>query len=164
MAGTCGQHRVQTPEGERLKRMEETGVVKRVDGPKAFVTVRRQSACDACASGSACKVSESGAEIEAFNAVHAEVGDTVKIAFKAFTYLKGTLLIYGIPALALVVGTVVGKEYLSVFFPARDPDMLSALSGFGFMIASFLGVKLLISKFEKKKELVPVIEEIISKR
>jgi hypothetical protein len=41
--------------------------------------------------------------------------------------------------------------------------MLSALSGFGFMIASFLGVKLLISKFEKKKELVPVIEEIISK-
>jgi sigma-E factor negative regulatory protein RseC len=144
--------------------MEETGVVKRVDGPKAFVTVRRQSACDACASGSACKVSESGAEIEAFNAVHAEVGDTVKIAFKAFTYLKGTLLIYGIPALALVVGTVVGKDYLSIFFPESDPDMLSALSGFGFMIASFLVVKLLISKFEKKKELVPVIEEIISKR
>ena len=88
----------------------------------------------------------------------------MKIAFKAFTYLKGTLLIYGIPALALVVGTVVGKEYLSVFFPSSDPDMLSALSGFGFMIASFLGVKLLISKFEKKKELVPVIEEVISKR
>ena len=144
--------------------MEEIGVVSRVDGPKAYVAVKRQSACDACAAGSSCKVSESGAEIEAFNAVQAEVGDTVKISFKAFTYLKGTLLIYGIPALALVVGTVVGKEYLSGFFPSSDPDMLSALAGFGSMVASFLGVKLLISKFEKKKELVPVVEEIISKR
>ena len=144
--------------------MEETGVVKIVDGPKAFVTVKRQSACDACAAGSACRVSESGAEIEAFNPVHAEVGDTVKISFKAFTYLKGTLLIYGIPALALVVGTIVGKEYLPGPFPSSDPDMLSALAGFGFMIASFIMVKFLISKFEKKKELVPVIEEIISKR
>jgi sigma-E factor negative regulatory protein RseC len=144
--------------------MEETGVVSRVDGPKAYVTVKRQSACDACAAGSACKVSESGAEIEAFNAVHAEVGDTVKISFKAFTYLKGTLLIYGIPALALVVGAVVGKEYLPGPFPSSDPDILSAFAGFGFMVASFIVVKLLVSKFEKKKELVPIVEEIISNK
>ncbi|MGO9378747.1 MAG: SoxR reducing system RseC family protein [Dissulfurispiraceae bacterium] len=144
--------------------MEEIGVVNRVDGPKAFVTVKRQSACDACAAGSACKVSDSGAEIEAFNAVNAEVGDKVKISFKAFTYLKGTLLIYGIPALALVMGAVVGKEYLRDLFPSSDPDILSAFAGFGFMIASFVVVKILIRKFEKKKELIPVVEEIVSKR
>jgi sigma-E factor negative regulatory protein RseC len=144
--------------------MEETGVVSRVDGPKALVMVKKQSACDACAAGSACKVSESGAEIEAFNAVHAEVGDTVKISFKAFTYLKGTLLVYGIPALALIAGAVFGKEFLPGFFPSSDPDILSAIAGFGFMIGSFVAVKLIISKFEKKKELVPVIEEIISKK
>ncbi|HMK55400.1 MAG TPA: SoxR reducing system RseC family protein [Dissulfurispiraceae bacterium] len=144
--------------------MEETGVVSRIDGPKAFVSVKRQSACDACAAGSVCKVSGSGAEIEAFNAVHAEVGDTVKISFKAFTYLKGTLLIYGVPALALVAGAVLGKDFVSDFFPGSDPDMLSAISGFSLMIVSFLCVKILIRKFEKKKELVPVVEEIISKR
>jgi sigma-E factor negative regulatory protein RseC len=144
--------------------MEEIGVVNRVDGPKAFVTVKRQSACDACAAGSACKVSDSGAEIEAFNAVNAEVGDKVKISFKAFTYLKGTLLIYGIPALALVMGAVVGKEYLRDLFPSSDPDILSAFAGFGFMIASFVVVKILIRKLEKKKELIPVVEEIVSKR
>lgn len=144
--------------------MEETGVVSRVDGVKAFVTVKRKSACDACAAGSVCKVSEGGSEIEAFNAVHAEAGDTVKISFKAFTYLKGTLLVYGIPALALVVGAVVGKEYLPALFPTSDPDILSAFAGFGFMGVSFAAVRLLISRFEKKKELVPVVEEIISKR
>jgi sigma-E factor negative regulatory protein RseC len=144
--------------------MEEIGVVKEADGPKAIVMVKRQSSCDACASGSSCKVTQSGAEIEAFNAVRAKVGDTVMISFKAFTYLKGTLLIYGIPAISLVAGAIIGKEYLSVFFPSADPDLLSAMAGFGFMLLSFAGVKLFIKRFEKKKELIPVIEEIISKK
>jgi len=144
--------------------MEEIGVVKWAEGPRAVVTVKRQSACDACASGSVCKTTQSGMEIEAFNAVRAEAGDTVKISFKAFTYLKGTLLVYGVPALALVVGAVVGKEYLSSLFPSMDPDIVSAMAGFGFLIAALAVVKLLIRKFEKKKELVPVIEEIISRK
>jgi sigma-E factor negative regulatory protein RseC len=144
--------------------MEEIGVVKWAEGPKAVVMVKRQNACDACASGSSCKVTQSGAEIEAFNAVRAEAGDTVKISFKAFTYLKGTLLVYGVPALALVVGAIVGKESLSASFLSIDPDLVSAMAGFGFMIVSLIGVKLFIRQFEKKKELIPVIEEIISKR
>ncbi len=143
--------------------MEEIGVVKEANGPKAIVMVERQSACDSCASGSSCKVTQSGTEIEAFNAVHAKAGDTVKISFKAFTYLKGTLLTYGIPAFALVAGVIIGKEYLGEFFPAVDADLLSAIVGFGFMIVSLAGVKLFIKKFEKKKELVPVIEEIMQK-
>jgi sigma-E factor negative regulatory protein RseC len=144
--------------------MEETGVVTRVEGPKAFVLVKKQSACDACASGASCKISESGSEIEAFNSAGAAPGDTVKVSFKAFTYLKGTLLIYGIPALALVVGAVVGKEYLANYFRSMDPDILSAIAGFGFLIVSLVLVKLLIRKFENRKELVPVVEEIISKK
>ncbi|HTZ17943.1 MAG TPA: SoxR reducing system RseC family protein [Dissulfurispiraceae bacterium] len=144
--------------------MEEIGVVKWAEGPRAIVTVKRQTACDACASGSSCKTTQSGMEIEAFNAVRAEAGDTVKISFKAFTYLKGTLLVYGIPALSLVAGAIIGKEYLSASFPSIDPELVSAIASFGFMIASFISVKLLVRKFEKKKELVPVIEEIISRK
>ena len=54
--------------------MEEIGVVKWAEGPRAIVTVKRQTACDACASGSSCKTTQSGMEIEAFNAVRAEAG------------------------------------------------------------------------------------------
>jgi sigma-E factor negative regulatory protein RseC len=143
--------------------MEEIGIVKEADGPKAIVVVKRQSGCDACPAGSSCKVTQSGAEIEAYNAVHATAGDTVKISFKAFTYLKGTLLMYGMPALALVVGVIIGKEYLREFLPAVDADLISAMAGFGFMIVAVAGVKLFVRKFEKKKELVPVIEEIMQK-
>jgi hypothetical protein len=52
---------------------------------------------------------------------------------------------------------------LREFFPAIDADLISAMAGFGFMIASVAGVKLFVKKVEKKKELVPVIEEIMQK-
>jgi sigma-E factor negative regulatory protein RseC len=143
--------------------MQETGVVRELVGPKAIVLVMRQSACDSCTSGGSCKGSQQGMEIEAFNDAGAAVGDTVRINFRAFTYLKGTLLIYGIPALALIIGAVLGKELLSGYWPAMDPDLASAISGFGLMGLSFVLIRLLVSRFEKKKELVPIIEEIIEK-
>jgi sigma-E factor negative regulatory protein RseC len=144
--------------------MDSTGVVKELQGAKAIVLVQRESACDSCASGSSCKGTKHGAEIEAYNPVGAAPGDMVKISFKAFTYLKGSILVYGIPAVALVIGAVVGKELLAGYWPALDPDLASAMAAFGFMGISLLFVKLLIKRFEKKKELVPVIEEIISQK
>ena len=144
--------------------MDATGVIRELHGSKAIVLVRRESACDACASGSSCSGAKHGAEIEAFNPVGAAPGDVVKISFKAFTYLKGSLLIYGIPALALVTGAVVGKEILSVYWPTLDADLSSAIAAFGFMGLSLVFVRLMVKCLENKKELVPVIEEIVSHR
>jgi positive regulator of sigma E activity len=70
---------------------------------------------------------------------------------------------YGMPALALVVGVIIGKEYLREFLPAVDADLISAMAGFGFMIVAVAGMKLFVRKFEKKRELIPVIEEIMQK-
>jgi positive regulator of sigma E activity len=144
--------------------VEATGVVRELQGAKAVVLVKRESACDSCASGSSCKGTKHGTEIEAFNPVGAAPGDMVKISFKAFTYLKGSILIYGVPAAALVIGAVAGKELMAGYWPSLDPDLASAITGFGFMGISLVFVRLLIKRFEKKKELVPVIEEIISHR
>jgi sigma-E factor negative regulatory protein RseC len=144
--------------------MQETGVVRELFGTKAMVLVKRQSACDSCASGSSCKGTQHGMEIEAFNDAGAAVGDVVKINFRAFTYLKGTVLIYGVPAAALVIGAVLGKDLLSGYWPGIDADLAAAVAGFGVMGLSLIVLKFLISRFERKKELVPVIEEIISKK
>src|ERR1035437_51070 len=107
--------------------MESTGVVRELQGAKAIVLVKRESACDSCASGSSCKGTKHGAEIEAFNPIGAEPGDMVKISFKAFTYLKGSILIYGVPAVALVVGAVFGKELMAGYWPSLDADLASAI-------------------------------------
>lgn len=144
--------------------MEEVGVVKEVFGPKAIVTVQRQSGCDSCPGGSVCKLSGNEAEIEAINEAKAKAGDTVRVAFKPYTYLKGTIFIYGIPSIMLIIGAIIGKEYLSRFLPAIDPDIVSAIGGFGLFVMSFLFMKVWMKRYEGKKEYMPVIEEIIDTR
>ncbi len=139
--------------------MNEIGIVKRIAGITATVSVERKSACEQCAAG--CKLTDSGADIEAINRVNAKVGQKVRVEMKAYSYLKGSVIVYGLPALSLIIGAVAGKELFSRFFPSRDPDIVSAVVGFGSFILSFLMVKLWSTRFEKKTEHRPVIEEII---
>jgi positive regulator of sigma E activity len=141
--------------------VEEVGVVKEIIGPKAIVTVQRQSGCDSCPGGSVCKMMGNEAEIEAINDAKAGIGDTVRIAFKPYTYLKGTAFVYGIPSIMLIIGAIVGKEYLSRFLPNMDPDIVSAIGGFGLFALSFLFMKVWMKRYEGKKEYMPIIESIV---
>ena len=141
--------------------MEEYGIVKSLNGSLAIVVVERKSACDQCKAG--CKITDSGAEIEAINLAKAKIGQKVMVVMRPYTYLKGSIIIYGIPALFLIIGAIIGKEILSPLHPFKnlDPDILSALTGFGAFIISFLIVKLWSGRVEKKVEYKPVIQEII---
>jgi sigma-E factor negative regulatory protein RseC len=141
--------------------MEEIGVIKKTDGVMATVLVERKSACDQCQQG--CKVTEGGAEIEALNAARAEIGNTVKIQMRPLTYLKGTMLIYGFPVLALIVGAVAGREWVPNYITSVDKDLLSAFCGFFALLIAFILVKFIAARAEKNVEMKPVIEEIISK-
>jgi sigma-E factor negative regulatory protein RseC len=139
--------------------MNETGIVKSINGTTAVVSVGRKSACEQCAAG--CKITDGGAEIEAVNRAKARVGQKVRVEIKPYAYLRGSVIVYGLPALALVIGAVAGKEFFSRFFPSLDPDIVSAIFGFGFFIASFLMVKFWSMRIDKRIEHRPVIEEII---
>ncbi len=144
--------------------MEEIGVVKEINGIKALITVHKQGTCDSCAGSSVCETFGVGEAImEAYNKVDARVGDTVKVVFRESNYLKGTIIVYGIPSLMLLLGAILGKEYLKPFFPAADPDLLSAAAGFGLFAVTFLVLKLWSKVFEQKKEYMPIIEEIINR-
>jgi len=75
--------------------------------------------------------------------------------------MKGTMIIYGIPAIALVLGAVFGKEFMPKLFTGTDPDILSAIFGFGFLGLSFVGVKIWSNLKADNTESGPVIEEIL---
>jgi len=145
--------------------VEEIGVVKEVTGPKAMVIVERQSGCESCPGGSVCKNIGGGeSAIEAVNQANARPGDTVRIVFKSYTYIKGAVFVYGIPALMLIIGAVIGKEYISKILPSAEPELVSVVSGFGLFIFSFLAMKFILKRYEGKKEYMPVISEIVSRR
>jgi sigma-E factor negative regulatory protein RseC len=139
--------------------IEEIGIVKSVTGAIAVVNVPKKSACDGCTAG--CKIDERFMEVEAFNQAGAKVGQTVRVTIKSFAYTKGTLVVYGLPALALVIGAVFGKEAMSRIFPHADPDILSAVFGFGAFILSFFIVKIWSNRTEKNVESKPIVEEVL---
>lgn len=141
--------------------MEETGVVKIVTGPVATVTVAKKSMCENCTAGT-CLLTNEGAELVALNKAGAKVGQTVRVALTPYTYLKGSLVVYGLPAAMLVIGAVVGKHFSPRVFESIDPELGSALFGFGFFAVSFLLIKLWSMGAEKKTEYRPVVVEIIS--
>lgn len=140
--------------------MEEVGTIMSIDGLTAKVAVPRKSSCEGCTAGT-CKPGEQSMEIEAFNPVKAGVGQTVRVVMKPYSYLKGAIIVYGIPAVALVIGAIIGKEFFSTYFTGIDPDVVSAIFGFGTFITFFILIKFWSIKLEKKQDLKPIIEEII---
>jgi sigma-E factor negative regulatory protein RseC len=101
-------------------------------------------------------------EIEALNQAGAKAGQRVKVAIKSYTYMRGTMVVYGLPAVGLVAGAVAGKEFMSKIFPAADPDVLSAIFGFAACILSFVFVKIWARKAGTRADARPVVEEILN--
>jgi len=140
--------------------MEEIGIVKSTEGVKARVIVKRKSVCDQCTQV-ACTITDEGSEIEALNPVKAREGQKVKVSIKPYSYLKGSILIYGIPALSLIAGAILGRVLLPPLLTGLKPDVLSALGGFGALILSLMIIKMITGRMGKKTQFHPVIEEII---
>jgi sigma-E factor negative regulatory protein RseC len=141
--------------------IEETGTVKSVDGIMAKVLISRRSSCCEKCEKDQCDIPETGIETEAINEAGARVGQKVKVVMKARTYIKGALLIYIIPVIALFAGAVGGKIYLPAFITVEDTDILAAAGGFLAFILSILLAKIISGRMSRKTEYKPVIESIL---
>jgi sigma-E factor negative regulatory protein RseC len=141
--------------------VEEIGVVTSVDGQTARVNVPKKSACSGCTAG-VCVAGEQSMEIIALNKAGAKAGQKVRVSVHSNVYMKSAMIIYGIPSIALVLGAVFGKEVMPGVIRGTDPDVLSAIFGFGFLGLSFVFVKIWAGRKIDKAESSPVIEEIIS--
>ncbi|MCG6552879.1 MAG: SoxR reducing system RseC family protein [Candidatus Magnetominusculus sp. LBB02] len=148
--------------------MDEIGLVKRIDGVNATVVVEKRQTCEGCKENESCGITSSDnetqtIEITALNIAGAKVGQMVKVTAKSFTYVKGAMLVYGLPAVALLLGAVFGKYLLHGAFPAVNPETLSAASGFSAFIISYIALKILSGNIEKKTENTPIVEQIIER-
>lgn len=141
--------------------IEETGVVTKTEGIMARVLVQKRGSCESCAATGVCETAEGGMEIEALNPVHAEVGQKVKVSIRPQAYLRGTMLIYGIPLTALIAGAILGKNIGEKYIGWPDSDIIAAILGFTAFFVAFLAARSWSKKAETKTEYKPVIEEII---
>jgi len=144
--------------------IEETGVVTTIDGNVAKVLVQGKSECEKCAVVSMCEPAGRGREIEALNPLHAKVGQTVKVCIKPGVYLKGSMIVYGLPLIALIGGAIFGKNIGEIYFKKINSDAVAAIFGFALLIITFIIVKFWSKKAETKAEYKPIIEEILNRQ
>ena len=137
------------------------GEVKSVEGPTATVLVESGASCCEQCQKETCDISSRGVETVALNLARAKVGQKVNVDMKTVTYLKGALIIYVLPVIGLFVGAVLGWAYLPSHFPSTDPNVLSAAGAFSLFLLSFVLVRILAGRLEKKIEHKSVIESII---
>jgi sigma-E factor negative regulatory protein RseC len=141
--------------------MDEIGIVKSIDGVIAKVVVARKSSCCESCEKETCDIPENGVETEAINAAGAKVGQKVKVVMKSYTYVKGAMIIYVFPVVALIAGAILGKMYLPSFWGGVDSDLLAALAGFLMLFTSLILVKIISSRMEKNTENKSVIESVL---
>lgn len=141
--------------------VEETGIVSKVKDGMATVLVQRKSSCEGCTMAGSCEFTPEGMEIEALNPVHAREGQKVQVLMAPQEYLRGSLIVYGIPLVLFVAGAIIGKNIGEEYFRDIDSDLIAAITAFATLILSLLGIKLWSRKVESNTEYKPVIEKII---
>ncbi len=144
-----------------VKKMEEVGVVTETDGVTALVVVKKKGACDGCTVKATCEPTEKGMEIEAVNTIQAQPGQTVRVSIGAYTYLKSSMIAYGMPLVFFIGGAILGKNIGEKHLVGYNSDLVAAVAGFAALILSLLLIKLISGRAATKEEYKPYIEEII---
>jgi len=139
--------------------MKERAIVVESKKNLARVEIRRSSACEGC---KACSVGRDGKPLRvwASNPIGARVGETVEIELGDKTFLSATLIAYGVPLLAFLLGIFLGFK-LSTSLNISSTEPFALLVGLGLMAISFLIIHFITGREEVKTKYSSRITRII---
>jgi len=123
--------------------IEEQAQVVELRGDQLVLQAQTKSSCGSCAASKGCGTSVLskvvGRKFTRFhvdNSVDAEVGDTVVVGISEDALLKGSLVMYIIPIMSMLVFALVADQLLDTFTENRD--LLIAASGILGLVAGSL--------------------------
>jgi len=123
----------------------EQGIIGKVSGRKAIVSIQKSSACSSCESRDSCDVhGGKPMEVEVDNPLKAAEGDQVEISILSGTFLALSIYVYFIPVAALIGGAYVGGTLLAPVL-GLSATACSIVFGFLAMGATFI----LLRRFDK---------------
>lgn len=126
------------------------GRVIEVNDGTAKVAFKRSKSCGDCRACVSFGTDEAVVDID--NTLDAVVGDRVEIALHSPAMVKASLIMYGIPSVALIAG---------VLFGSKINDLAGALIGIAAAGLSLLVVHLFEPRFRSKGEFNPKMLSII---
>lgn len=113
--------------------IEQTATVLSSDDSHAVVEVGRQSSCSSC-SAKGCGTGtlanlfgNKAIQLQIDNPLHAQAGDEVVIGIREQALIKGSLLVYILPLLSMMLGGLVGGTVVDTANEA--PTLIGAVAG-----------------------------------
>lgn len=116
--------------------IEQQANVVAIEGDMAVVLVERQTACGNCSAKSGCGSSviaglfpQRQQTLRLCNTQQVAVGDRVVIGLPETGLQRASLLMYGVPLLALIAGAALGQQFGGTDFTAAIAALLGFASG-----------------------------------
>ena len=124
--------------------IEEQAQVIELDGDKLILQAQTQSACGSCSANKGCGTSllskvigRKFTRFQAQNNVNAVVGDTVIVGIPEDALLKGSLVMYAIPVMGMLIFAVLADFALGASVGSRDL-MIAASAIMGLVFGSLI--------------------------
>jgi sigma-E factor negative regulatory protein RseC len=139
----------------------EKGIVIKIDSSTARVRTTKSSECQSCTARHSCSATAAGGnmEVDAVNAVGAQVGDRILLYFETGSLLKATFLLYIFPILGMLLGATIGHWFS--LKNGMNPSAPAAATGFLFLILSFLIVRSKANKLAQNNHYRPKIIKVL---
>jgi sigma-E factor negative regulatory protein RseC len=99
--------------------------------------------------------------VEAENTIGAKVGDKVAFTANARAILRAGAAIYLLPLIAFIAGVVIGQVYTDMVSPKWNADLVSAIVGFAFLLATYVALYIYNKKTKDENTYTPKITRVI---
>jgi len=143
--------------------IEETGQIVSCDGDYAWVETERKSACSSCSANKGCgtgvlsKVyANRFSRVKALNQINAAPGETVVLGLEEDALVRGSLAVYGLPLLGLILMAMLG-DVLAKEMAVQQPDGLVAIFGIVGLFLGFYLVRLFSRKISHDDRYQPIV-------
>lgn len=127
--------------------IEESGRVVRTAGESAWVQTTRRSSCGNCSARSGCGTGALAGlfgarlhEVEALNPIGAQPGEDVIVGISASLLVRGSVMLYLVPLLALGAGALLA-EGLAPQLDLADSELPAILGGCAGLAAGFFWLR-----------------------
>lgn len=144
--------------------IEETGVVVDIRGDWAVVEPSQRTACSSCSVSGGCGTSSLARlfgrrrqQHYAHNPLHAKPGDQVVMGLEEKALLTGSVLMYLVPLIGMILGAILFSEWLGA---DASSEWAALLGGAGGLIGG-LGLAAYVSR-RQRNTLYPIIMRILS--
>ena len=142
--------------------IEETARVLALEGEGlAWLETQRQSVCGQCAVNKGCGTSalaqlfgKRHTRVLALNKAGAGVGDLVVVGVPEAALVRGSLWLYAVPMLGLLLGSILGRALLAGM---SSGEAASILCGFGGLALGFYVVNLHARRVSRDPRYQPVV-------